>query len=95
MVAEGVWLGVGAPELQWAGLRRAECAGGLCPVRTVGWVVWLEVGGIPEPHCSPQLVLAEGAHSDAGSQATDGHGDLPPPLERMGGIGDSRPPSFQ
>ncbi|KAM5322470.1 segment polarity protein dishevelled homolog DVL-1 isoform 4-T4 [Glossophaga mutica] len=40
------------------------------------------------------LVLAEGAHSDAGSQATDGHGDLPPPLERMGGIGDSRPPSF-
>nr|KAF6504765.1 dishevelled segment polarity protein 1 [Rousettus aegyptiacus] len=40
------------------------------------------------------LVLAEGAHSDAGSQATDGHADLPPPLERMGGIGDSRPPSF-
>ncbi|XP_037002790.2 segment polarity protein dishevelled homolog DVL-1 isoform X4 [Artibeus jamaicensis] len=40
------------------------------------------------------LVLAEGAHSDTGSQATDGHGDLPPPLERMGGIGDSRPPSF-
>lgn len=40
------------------------------------------------------LVLAEGAHSDAGSQATDGHTDLPPPLERMGGIGDSRPPSF-
>lgn len=43
----------------------------------------------------PQLVLAEGAHSDTGSQATDGHTDLPPPLERMGGIGDSRPPSFQ
>ncbi|XP_036918102.1 segment polarity protein dishevelled homolog DVL-1 isoform X3 [Sturnira hondurensis] len=40
------------------------------------------------------LVLAEGAHSDTGSQATDGHSDLPPPLERMGGIGDSRPPSF-
>ncbi|XP_054440206.1 segment polarity protein dishevelled homolog DVL-1 isoform X2 [Pteronotus mesoamericanus] len=40
------------------------------------------------------LVLAEGAHSDAGSQAADGHNDLPPPLERMGGIGDSRPPSF-
>ncbi|XP_066126805.1 segment polarity protein dishevelled homolog DVL-1 isoform X2 [Saccopteryx bilineata] len=40
------------------------------------------------------LVLAEGAHSDTGSQATDGHADLPPPLERMGGIGDSRPPSF-
>lgn len=42
-----------------------------------------------------QLVLAEGAHSDAGSQGTDSHTDLPPPLERTGGIGDSRPPSFQ
>ncbi|KAK2105609.1 Segment polarity protein dishevelled DVL-1 [Saguinus oedipus] len=41
------------------------------------------------------LVLAEGAHSDAGSQGTDSHTDLPPPLERTGGIGDSRPPSFQ
>ncbi|XP_068394755.1 segment polarity protein dishevelled homolog DVL-1 isoform X2 [Eschrichtius robustus] len=40
------------------------------------------------------LVLAEGTHSDAGSQGTDGHADLPPPLERTGGIGDSRPPSF-
>uniref|UniRef100_A0A8C7AK27 Dishevelled segment polarity protein 1 n=1 Tax=Neovison vison TaxID=452646 RepID=A0A8C7AK27_NEOVI len=40
------------------------------------------------------LVLAEGAHSDAGSQSTDGHTDRPPPLERTGGIGDSRPPSF-
>ncbi|XP_077881109.1 segment polarity protein dishevelled homolog DVL-1 isoform X2 [Ictidomys tridecemlineatus] len=40
------------------------------------------------------LVLAEGAHSDAGSQGTDCHTDLPPPLERTGGIGDSRPPSF-
>uniref|UniRef100_A0A2K6UEN1 Dishevelled segment polarity protein 1 n=1 Tax=Saimiri boliviensis boliviensis TaxID=39432 RepID=A0A2K6UEN1_SAIBB len=40
------------------------------------------------------LVLAEGAHSDAGSQGTDSHTDLPPPLERTGGIGDSRPPSF-
>ncbi|XP_012589995.1 PREDICTED: segment polarity protein dishevelled homolog DVL-1 [Condylura cristata] len=40
------------------------------------------------------LVLAEGAHLDAGSQATEGHAELPPPLERMGGIGDSRPPSF-
>ncbi|XP_055275306.1 segment polarity protein dishevelled homolog DVL-1 isoform X1 [Moschus berezovskii] len=40
------------------------------------------------------LVLAEGAHSDPGSQGTDGHADLPPPLERTGGIGDSRPPSF-
>ncbi|XP_047647005.1 segment polarity protein dishevelled homolog DVL-1 isoform X2 [Phacochoerus africanus] len=40
------------------------------------------------------LVLAEGAHLDTGSQGTDGHADLPPPLERTGGIGDSRPPSF-
>ncbi|XP_024615998.1 segment polarity protein dishevelled homolog DVL-1 [Neophocaena asiaeorientalis asiaeorientalis] len=40
------------------------------------------------------LVLAEGTHSDAGSQGTDGHAELPPPLERTGGIGDSRPPSF-
>ncbi|XP_057355576.1 segment polarity protein dishevelled homolog DVL-1 isoform X4 [Manis pentadactyla] len=40
------------------------------------------------------LVLAEGTHSDAGSQGTDSHTDLPPPLERTGGIGDSRPPSF-
>uniref|UniRef100_P54792-2 Isoform Short of Putative segment polarity protein dishevelled homolog DVL1P1 n=1 Tax=Homo sapiens TaxID=9606 RepID=P54792-2 len=41
------------------------------------------------------LVLVEGAHSDAGSQGTDSHTDLPPPLERTGGIGDSRSPSFQ
>ncbi|XP_047376562.1 segment polarity protein dishevelled homolog DVL-1 isoform X3 [Sciurus carolinensis] len=40
------------------------------------------------------LVLAEGAHSDVGSQGTDCHTDLPPALERTGGIGDSRPPSF-
>ncbi|XP_054994890.1 segment polarity protein dishevelled homolog DVL-1 isoform X3 [Sorex araneus] len=40
------------------------------------------------------LVLAEGSHSDTGSQGTDGHTDLPTPLERMAGIGDSRPPSF-
>ncbi|XP_042557855.1 segment polarity protein dishevelled homolog DVL-1 isoform X2 [Dipodomys spectabilis] len=40
------------------------------------------------------LVLAEGSHSDVGSQGTDSHTDLPPPLERTGGIGDSRPPSF-
>lgn len=51
--------------------------------------------GTSEPHCPLQLVLAEGVHSDTGSQATDGHADLPPPLERIGGIGDSRPPSFQ
>lgn len=43
----------------------------------------------------PQLVLAESAHSDGGSQCTESHPELPPPLERTGGIGDSRPPSFQ
>lgn len=42
-----------------------------------------------------QLVLAESAHSDGGSQCTESHPELPPPLERTGGIGDSRPPSFQ
>ncbi|XP_050951998.1 segment polarity protein dishevelled homolog DVL-1 isoform X1 [Labeo rohita] len=40
------------------------------------------------------LVLAEGTHSDGGSQCTESHKELPPPLERTGGIGDSRPPSF-
>ncbi|XP_057175415.1 segment polarity protein dishevelled homolog DVL-1 isoform X1 [Triplophysa rosa] len=40
------------------------------------------------------LVLAEGSHSDGGSQCTESHKELPPPLERTGGIGDSRPPSF-
>ncbi|XP_026055783.1 segment polarity protein dishevelled homolog DVL-1-like isoform X1 [Carassius auratus] len=40
------------------------------------------------------LVLAEGTHSDGGSQCTEIHKELPPPLERTGGIGDSRPPSF-
>ncbi|KAF0035689.1 hypothetical protein F2P81_011001 [Scophthalmus maximus] len=40
------------------------------------------------------LVLAESAHSDGGSQCTESHPELPPPLERTGGIGDSRPPSF-
>uniref|UniRef100_A0A8B9IVG4 Dishevelled segment polarity protein 1 n=1 Tax=Amazona collaria TaxID=241587 RepID=A0A8B9IVG4_9PSIT len=40
------------------------------------------------------LVLAESSHSDTGSQCTESHTDLPPPLERTGGIGDSRPPSF-
>uniref|UniRef100_A0A3B3Y9D1 Dishevelled segment polarity protein 1a n=1 Tax=Poecilia mexicana TaxID=48701 RepID=A0A3B3Y9D1_9TELE len=42
----------------------------------------------------PSLVLAESAHSDGGSQCTESHPELPPPLERTGGIGDSRPPSF-
>lgn len=45
--------------------------------------------------CLSQLVLAESAHSDGGSQCTESHPELPPPLERTGGIGDSRPPSFQ
>lgn len=49
----------------------------------------------PESASPLQLVLAEGAHSDTGSQGTEGHTDLPTPLERMAGIGDSRPPSFQ
>uniref|UniRef100_A0A673IZ84 Dishevelled segment polarity protein 1 n=1 Tax=Sinocyclocheilus rhinocerous TaxID=307959 RepID=A0A673IZ84_9TELE len=40
------------------------------------------------------LVLAEGTHSDGGSQCTESHKELLPPLERTGGIGDSRPPSF-
>uniref|UniRef100_A0A8D2P5Q0 Dishevelled segment polarity protein 1 n=1 Tax=Zosterops lateralis melanops TaxID=1220523 RepID=A0A8D2P5Q0_ZOSLA len=40
------------------------------------------------------LVLAESSHSDTGSQCTESHPELPPPLERTGGIGDSRPPSF-
>ncbi|XP_070812385.1 LOW QUALITY PROTEIN: segment polarity protein dishevelled homolog DVL-1 [Pituophis catenifer annectens] len=40
------------------------------------------------------LVLAESSHSDGGSQCAESHTDLPPPLERTGGIGDSRPPSF-
>lgn len=63
-------------------------------------VMWgrLEADGYPGHQgltLPSQLVLAEGAHSDAGSQGTDSHTDLPPPLERTGGIGDSRPPSFQ
>uniref|UniRef100_A0AAY4BKE4 Dishevelled n=1 Tax=Denticeps clupeoides TaxID=299321 RepID=A0AAY4BKE4_9TELE len=41
------------------------------------------------------LVLAESSHSDGMSLCTDSHAELPPPLERLGGIGDSRPPSFQ
>ncbi|NWR24484.1 DVL1 protein, partial [Emberiza fucata] len=40
------------------------------------------------------LVLAESSHSDTGSQCTESHVELPPALERTGGIGDSRPPSF-
>ncbi|XP_043919121.1 segment polarity protein dishevelled homolog DVL-1 isoform X2 [Protopterus annectens] len=40
------------------------------------------------------LVLAESTHSDVGSLCTESHPDLPPPIERTGGIGDSRPPSF-
>ncbi|XP_076874572.1 segment polarity protein dishevelled homolog DVL-1 isoform X2 [Brachyhypopomus gauderio] len=40
------------------------------------------------------LVLTESTHSDSGSHCTESHPELPPPLERTGGIGDSRPPSF-
>ncbi|XP_056090143.1 segment polarity protein dishevelled homolog DVL-3 isoform X2 [Rhinichthys klamathensis goyatoka] len=41
------------------------------------------------------LVSADGSHgSDGGSVCADTPADLPPPLERTGGIGDSRPPSF-
>ncbi|KAJ8357863.1 hypothetical protein SKAU_G00206570 [Synaphobranchus kaupii] len=36
----------------------------------------------------------DGSHSDGGSVCADSQVDLPPPLERTGGIGDSRPPSF-
>uniref|UniRef100_A0A8C8JE84 Dishevelled segment polarity protein 3b n=1 Tax=Oncorhynchus tshawytscha TaxID=74940 RepID=A0A8C8JE84_ONCTS len=43
------------------------------------------------------LVSADGSHggSDGGSVCADSQAELPPPLERTGGIGDSRPPSFQ
>ncbi|XP_045074253.1 segment polarity protein dishevelled homolog DVL-3-like isoform X3 [Coregonus clupeaformis] len=42
------------------------------------------------------LVSADGCHggSDGGSMCADSQVELPPPLERTGGIGDSRPPSF-
>ncbi|KAL4658561.1 hypothetical protein GN956_G3174 [Arapaima gigas] len=40
------------------------------------------------------LVLMESSHLDGLSLCTDSHAELPPSLERTGGIGDSRPPSF-
>ena len=41
-----------------------------------------------------QLVAAESSVSDTQSQCTESQsGEVPP--ERVGGIGDSRPPSFQ
>ncbi|XP_030650296.1 segment polarity protein dishevelled homolog DVL-3 isoform X2 [Chanos chanos] len=41
------------------------------------------------------LVSADGSHgSDGGSVCVESQAELPPPLERTGGIGDSRPPSF-
>ncbi|XP_031429370.1 segment polarity protein dishevelled homolog DVL-3 [Clupea harengus] len=40
------------------------------------------------------LVSADGSHSDGGSVCADSQAELPPPIERTGGIGDSRPPSF-
>uniref|UniRef100_A0AAQ6AD47 Dishevelled segment polarity protein 1a n=1 Tax=Amphiprion ocellaris TaxID=80972 RepID=A0AAQ6AD47_AMPOC len=49
--------------------------------RVVSWVSEMDVAPV--------------AHSDGGSQCTESHPELPPPLERTGGIGDSRPPSFQ
>lgn len=49
----------------------------------------------PFPSVSIQLVSAEGSHSDAGSVCADNQTELPPSMERTGGIGDSRPPSFQ
>lgn len=55
------------------GVEEGDCP---CPVPCrVAWTL------VPEPCSCLQLVLAEGAHSDAGSQGTDGHTDLPPPLE--------------
>uniref|UniRef100_A0A674AQ57 Dishevelled segment polarity protein 3 n=1 Tax=Salmo trutta TaxID=8032 RepID=A0A674AQ57_SALTR len=43
------------------------------------------------------LVSADGSHggSDGGSTCANSQAELPLPLERTGGIGDSRPPSFQ
>lgn len=48
-------------------------------------------------HVVLQLVPAESSASDTQSQCTDSQaGDVVPlPAERVGGIGDSRPPSFQ
>ncbi|XP_044529195.1 segment polarity protein dishevelled homolog DVL-3 isoform X5 [Gracilinanus agilis] len=40
------------------------------------------------------LVSAEGSHPEPGSFCPDNPSELPPPMERTGGIGDSRPPSF-
>ncbi|KAI5940358.1 segment polarity protein dishevelled homolog DVL-3 isoform X3 [Manis javanica] len=40
------------------------------------------------------LVSAEGAHPEPAPFCADNPSELPPPMERTGGIGDSRPPSF-
>uniref|UniRef100_F6TYA8 Dishevelled segment polarity protein 3 n=1 Tax=Monodelphis domestica TaxID=13616 RepID=F6TYA8_MONDO len=40
------------------------------------------------------LVSAEGSHPEPGSFCPDNPSELPPPMERTGGIGDLRPPSF-
>lgn len=58
-----------------------------------GYIWFIRIFPLLQP--LSQLVLAESAHSDGGSQCTESHPELPPPLERTGGIGDSRPPSFQ
>ncbi|KAJ0064394.1 hypothetical protein NL108_006408, partial [Boleophthalmus pectinirostris] len=56
--------------------------------RVVSWVS--EMDGSP---CWPAAWLCScGSHCR--SQCTESHPELPPPLERTGGIGDSRPPSF-
>lgn len=40
------------------------------------------------------LVSAEGSHPEPAPFCADNPSELPPPMERTGGIGDSRPPSF-
>ncbi|XP_036208758.1 segment polarity protein dishevelled homolog DVL-3 isoform X3 [Myotis myotis] len=40
------------------------------------------------------LVSAEGSHPEPAPFCADNPSELPPPIERTGGIGDSRPPSF-
>uniref|UniRef100_A0A8I6GKX7 Dishevelled segment polarity protein 3 n=1 Tax=Rattus norvegicus TaxID=10116 RepID=A0A8I6GKX7_RAT len=41
-----------------------------------------------------QLVSAEGSHPEPAPFCADNPSELPPSMERTGGIGDSRPPSF-
>uniref|UniRef100_A0A8D0WTY7 Dishevelled segment polarity protein 3 n=1 Tax=Sus scrofa TaxID=9823 RepID=A0A8D0WTY7_PIG len=46
------------------------------------------------PFSPHQLVSAEGSHPEPAPFCADNPSELPPPMERTGGIGDSRPPSF-